>query len=112
MHCGPDEESCDMGTWDGCPMGNYCMNTEYDPCGCPPATVQCGPEEMMCDSGYDAAGCYMGNYCTDDPCGCPTTCGPNEMLCDMGTSPDGCLMGSYCTDHHCGCPPAPVECGP
>ena len=50
-------------------------------------TIQCGVNEISCDSGVDDNNCWMGNWCLALTEGCPTAnceppaCGPDEMMC-------------------------------
>jgi len=123
--------------WPGCPMicgldmmtcpgvSDACMGTTNN---CVPKTVwgwhgqecermscdaTCGPEEELCETGYDSDGCPLAKTCqpktsfgwdavtnTEVVCwsGCPTPCGPEQMSCDSMDA-NGCRMPGQCVDN-------------
>merc|ERR1711981_1541745 len=75
----------------------------------------CGQDEMWCDIGVDANGCWMGSWCMPNPNGdavCPPQTGPNnpttcpevapaecgegESQCWGGMDGNECPMPDYC----------------
>jgi hypothetical protein len=65
--------------------------------------------EITCDFGYDPAGCWLGNYCTqmytpdvngENTCyaSCPQYCQDGQISCSYGSDEKGCDWGSYCMD--------------
>merc|ERR1712158_309380 len=103
--CAEGDISCDMGSYAGCWMGDFCMpEGSICPPSCnTPAPSECQDGEVMCDMGGSADGCWMGDYCMAEGSVCPTVCYPpppsecatTDITCDMGTH-DGCWMGDYC----------------
>merc|ERR1712223_1287726 len=83
---------------------------------CPVVTpIVCGPDDMTCGGGVDAAGCQMpdicipmtgpigndGNAC---PSACPPICAVGDMVCPGGIDHNGCQMPDTCA------PGATAEC--
>ena len=67
--------------------------------------IECGPEDMNCFGGMDAAGCQMPDICSpmmwgDCPGLCPTFCGPEQMMCPGPIEPMGdCMTPDFCIDN-------------
>ena len=66
--------------------------------------IECGPEDMNCYGGMNAAGCPMPDICSptmmgDCPGHCPTFCGPEQMMCPGPVSAVGnCMSPDICVD--------------
>merc|ERR1719433_1585430 len=65
--------------------------------------TQCGPNEMTCGGGIDAAGCPLPNTCLANedataicPVSCPVLCPPDHSTCSGGTDSNGCSMPDTC----------------
>merc|ERR1712203_449573 len=73
VECGQTDTSCDMGTHDGCWLGDFCMpeGSECPPSCNTPAPPQCSEGEMMCDSRVDENGCWLGDFCLPEGGVCP-----------------------------------------
>jgi len=129
--CGENEQVCGAGPdpWSGCQMPGYCEPTMDPVTECPMhCHVMCGPDEVHCPMGMDAAGCPMPDMCFGpdglvdnwgNPChaSCPTVCGENEHICGAGPDPwSGCQMSGWCEpsmDPVTECPiHCPAFCGP
>merc|ERR1712079_758387 len=106
MECAmPTDIRCDMGTWDGCWMGDYCMpEGSTCPMVCPQIMPsECAGTDMRCDMGTHGA-CWLGDYCMPDGSICPvarntpepTQCGETDMMCDNGMDINGCWLGNSC----------------
>merc|ERR1712088_115065 len=133
--CRGSDIRCDMGSYAGCWMGDYCMPEGYIcPIAChTPAPAMCGEGEILCDMGIVDT-CWLGNYCMPQGSECPpaapatgpspvptvckppmpSNCSTTDISCDMGTF-DGCWMGDYCMPVGSVCPPtchtpAPAMC--
>merc|ERR1712177_71026 len=73
----------------------------------------CPPGDMICDSGMDMNGCWMGDYCLPAGNICPpvcysyppSNCSSSEVVCDMGYHGD-CWNGDYCMPEGTVCPVA------
>ena len=66
------EVRCDMGTYQGCWKGDYCMpeGSVCPPVCHHPAPSNCLDNEIRCDSGTDQ-GCWIGDYCMPKGSVCP-----------------------------------------
>ena len=105
---------CDMGSYSGCWMGDYCVsNATLCPPACHiPAPSNCTAGEIACDLGSHA-GCWSGDFCLPAGSECPPVCNTpapsqcqaGEMMCDLGVDAHNCWMGDYCMPAGSQCPP-------
>ena len=129
--CGPDENSCELPEFNGCPSGSLCIpkmmdyNGEY--CDIQQCPLMCNGNEMFCPGTWDGFGCPSTNdFCLPMPDnGCPVFCPADcneewgEVLCPATMMPDGCMGPDMCRQMHRDingewCPASsacPVECG-
>lgn len=106
--CGPDENSCELPEFNGCPSGSLCIpkmmdyNGEY--CDIQQCPLMCNENEMFCSGTWDGFGCPSTNdFCLPMPDnGCPVFCPADcneewgEVLCPATMMPDGCMGPDMC----------------